>query len=57
MANDLKELKVFSTYVEVILCLVAGLEIGKGILHVCGGDLLTWTSSKLAWQYSPRMWR
>ena len=34
----LRELSVFSTYVEVILNKVSRQAINLGILHVCGGD-------------------
>ena len=53
----LHAVKVFSTYVEVILvpCIVGLLR--NRILHVCGGDPKQAGSTRYIWRYSPRMWR
>ena len=48
---------VFSTYVEVILCLAVLRSALLGILHVCGGDPQGWSGTEIAKKYSPRMWR
>ena len=50
-------LRVFSTYVDMILRLEAGLEVKLGILHVCGDDPVLKTDDVLSSRYSPRMWR
>ena len=50
-------LKIFSTYVEVILHPLKEFKYEIYFLHVCGGDptaLSTFTSEK---RFSPRMWR
>ena len=51
------KLVVFSTYVEVILCMTNKLQSAWGILHVCGGDPMICLESRLFMMYSPRMWR
>ena len=48
---------VFSTCVEVILCVCHALSSALGILHVCGGDPLVIRSQWSVWMYSPRVWR
>ena len=50
-------LRVFSTYVEVILIFWISSNVTDSILHVCGGDPLHGNPClKKSW-YSPRMWR
>ena len=48
---------VFSTYVEVILKTSIQNRINTSILHVCGGDPIITSTSKISASYSPRMWR
>ena len=48
---------VFSTYVEVILVGRFVPHRLKCILHVCGGDPLSFFNLLLSNLYSPRMWR
>ena len=50
-------LTVFSTYVEVILCLPRTIKSSVSILHVCGGDPPFLTPLTFNGLYSPRMWR
>ena len=49
--------KVFSTYVEVILRAMDSISIPTGILHVCGGDPNSGVVGYTGIEYSPRMWR
>ena len=48
---------VFSTYVEVIPSNQCWRKNWLRILHVCGGDPITWWTQKISVGYSPRMWR
>ena len=50
-------IRVFSTYVEVILSMADQIAARNSILHVCGGDPKQETSQPLPDKYSPRMWR
>ena len=50
-------LRVFSTYVEVILIAFASRHSAWCILHVCGGDPHVYHARKGSSLYSPRMWR
>ena len=49
--------EVFSTYVEVILCIFLSGFLINCILHVCGGDPRTGDLFISSLLYSPRMWR
>ena len=53
----LRQLLVFSTYVEVILPVIPLLISPIGILHVCGGDPNMKKERLITSEYSPRMWR
>ena len=53
----LRQLKVFSTYVEVIPNFTVDDNSGVGILHVCGGHPKRTGVLVGGHQYSPRMWR
>ena len=49
--------RVFSTYVEVILSSADLKTIANSILHVCGGDPIWHINRRIINRYSPRMWR
>ena len=49
--------RIFSTYVEVILISGAGGSATYDFLHVCGGDPDSWKSNEKKKGFSPRMWR
>ena len=51
------KVRVFSTYVEVILINRTLSMFEYGILHVCGGDPAPTLISSSESKYSPRMWR
>ena len=51
------KLWVFSTYVEVIPCIVFLKPVNCRILHVCGGDPTCPKDRGNFFEYSPRMWR
>ena len=51
------KLWVFSTYVEVIPCIVFLKPVNCRILHVCGGDPTCPKDCGNFFEYSPRMWR
>ena len=57
ITSSLAWLKVFSTYVEMILCNDNGVKLLDSVLHVCGEDpydtVPYWQGSGC----SPRMWR
>ena len=52
-----KPVRVFSTYVEMILKEGRNKTVTVSILHVCGDDPPTNTGGKSILMYSPRMWR
>ena len=55
--EELGDIYVFSTYVEVILKAMQQSQQMQSILHVCGGDP-NWRVEHRRWcRYSPRMWR
>ena len=54
---NVKERMVFSTYVEVIPSRNSTSWVHISILHVCGGDPVTFRCWQFRWMYSPRMWR
>ena len=51
------QIKVFSTYVEVILFTRLHKRDWNSILHVCGGDPNKLWKAVTDCKYSPRMWR
>ena len=55
--TQIKDLVVFSTYVEVILIIAKLLIFSSGFLHVCGGDPKVMQYIYSAGKFSPRMWR
>ena len=48
--------KIFSTYVEVFLRSVAGMENRLYFLHVCGGVSAAYGFDMRVYGFSPRMW-
>ena len=48
---------VFSTHVEVILCMMSKVNLSQSILHACGGDPVIPLFLVIGVMYSPRMWR
>ena len=52
-----RTLLVFSTYVEMILLSKLVSVLRLSILHVCGDDPTTDTTTVDSYKYSPRMWR
>ena len=57
MKNRIKQLRVFSTYVEVILISTALTTDMCSFLHVCGGDPVDGNICLIDLKFSPRMWR